>query len=212
MMKLTWLYCFCLIHEFLIPAFRVEKDIGITMKELIGSGDTADCYKTVVSNSPPQFPVLATDGWVAKFYETQVSGKTFDLCTKVWVSFSFLISLNPVTFQPWSNQWTPSEYREHSCGWNTWGCYVKWETLAILKPMCSFFFQDFDEAQAMALKWEDFSPRHKGVTKIDEVSRYKLKCIFMSCLLQTRCALHPTDFRYFPLGNFIHPNLQTKFI
>ena len=57
MKKLTGLLCCCcVIDEYSIQAFRVDKltfkgewdnapqDIGITMKELIGSGGMRDCY------------------------------------------------------------------------------------------------------------------------------------------------------------------------
>ena len=98
MKKLTGLLCCCcVIDEYSIQAFRVDKltfkgewdnapqDIGITMKELIGSGGMRDCYRVVISNLPPHFPVLASDGWVAKFYKKDVSGNAYDLCRKVSV-------------------------------------------------------------------------------------------------------------------------------
>ena len=86
-----------MIDENLIQAFRVDKltfkgewdnaphDIRITMKELVGSGGMRDCYRVVISNLPPHFPVLASDGWVAKFYKNDVSGNAYDLCRKVSV-------------------------------------------------------------------------------------------------------------------------------
>jgi len=60
-------------------------DIRITTKELIGSGGMRDCYKAVIANFPPHFPVVATNGWVAKFYKHQISGNAYDLCRKVRV-------------------------------------------------------------------------------------------------------------------------------
>ena len=104
MMTLTWLSCLCVIDEFLIQAFRVDKvtfrgewdiaphDVSITIKQLVGSGGMRDSYKVVIVNVPPHFPVLATDGWVAKFYRNQISGNANDLCRKVRVSFSLFKS------------------------------------------------------------------------------------------------------------------------
>ena len=66
------------------------------MEELIGSGGMQDCYKVVILKCPPRCPVLAPDGWIAKFYE-----KMFPAMHTTCVErYAFnLACLNPVTMQ-----------------------------------------------------------------------------------------------------------------